>query len=456
MNSNTYILSAGLEFFYALVSAILLVGCLLDHDRKRLANRVMIAMLSVHTVMNLVDACIWLWCDVPSMVALMKVLSFVSYALGCALFAIFAYLLVCYIREYASVPKWVIRAIIALSGFMALLWVISIFNGMYYVWDENGICTHGDLYYMSQGFGALFLILSIALVLAYRSTLGRKDSTVLVLYGAIPLAAFAFVPIWDVVPVYTASTISLLLYYTIIHVEHGQRAAEQRERLIKQELELMNSRTAVMLSQIRPHFLYNTLSAIAQLCETSPQKAKETTLYFSEYLRRNMRALEQKEPILFEKELEHVKTYLLIEHVRFGDNLRVEYDIKATEFTVPALCLQPIVENAVKHGINVKEDGGCVTIQTRELPEHFEITVKDDGVGFDTARIQKDDGRHIGISNVRQRLESMMGAELIVTSQIGEGTVVTILIPKKPGAFGQDYSQCTRNPAISTSVSSSQ
>ena len=428
---SVYVLSAGLEFFFAVVSVILLIGCLLDHDRKRPANRILIAMLAVHALMNAADACLWLWCDVPALLTLMKGLSFVSYGLGCAIFALFATLLVCYIREYATVPRWVEACILSLSGIMSILWVVSLFNGMYYYWDENGACQLGELYFVSQAFGILFLAGNIVLVLAYRKALPKSDCAIMILYSAIPLASFVFVPFWDVVPLYMASTVSLLLYYTAIHVEHGQRVAEQEARLARQELELSNSRTAMMLTQIQPHFLYNTLTAVAQLCEKNPKQAKVTALHFSEYLRSNMDALTRTSPIPFEQELAHVKTYLAIEQVRFGEFLRVAYEIGETDFELPPLCLQPLVENAVKHGVGLKEDGGTVTIQTRELPDGYAITVSDDGVGFDTAKQPRDGKAHIGIPNVRERLRSMMDADLSIESEPGRGTTVRMIIPKK-------------------------
>ena len=431
MNDAVYLLSAGLEFFFAAVSGILLIGCLFDHDRKRPENRMTIAILAVHALMNAVDACIWLWCDVPALLTLMKILSFVSYGLGCAIFAMFTSLQLSYIREYAPVPKWIPYGVLTLSVVMTVLWIASLFNGMYYYWDESGVCQIGSMFFLSQVFGALFLTGNIALVLVYRRALPERNWIVLILYSAIPLLSYVFVPLWDVVPLFTASTISLLLYYTVIHVEHGQRAAEQEMRLAKQELELAGSRAAMMLTQIQPHFLYNTLTAIAQLCENDPKKARETTLCFSEYLRSNMDALTETKPIPFEAELNHVKTYLAIEQVRFGAFLQVSYDIGTTGFEIPPLCLQPLVENAVKHGVGASEDGGTVTIRTRELPNGYEIAVSDDGVGFDPARIFTDGKAHIGIENVRERLRAMMDAEVFIESERGCGTDVRITIPKK-------------------------
>lgn len=147
----------------------------------------------------------------------------------------------------------------------------------------------------------MFLLFGIGLVLAYRRALPKRDAFVLLLYSAVPPVSFVFVPFWDVVPVYTASTISLLLYYTIIQVEYGKRAAEQETRLAVQALELSNSRTALMLSQIQPHFLYNSLEAVGYLCRANPPLAEETITRFSMYLRGNMDSLTNRGTISFEQ-----------------------------------------------------------------------------------------------------------------------------------------------------------
>ena len=116
MKASVYLLSAGLEFFFAVVSVILLIGCLFDHERGRKANRIFIAILIVHALMNVVDALLWLWCDAPELLALVKVLSFLSYALGICIFVLFTSLLVCYLREYVPVPSWVTGMAAAVSA----------------------------------------------------------------------------------------------------------------------------------------------------------------------------------------------------------------------------------------------------------------------------------------------------------------------------------------------------
>ena len=151
---------------------------------------------------------------------------------------------------------------------------------------------------------------------------------------------------------------------------------------------------------------------------------------FAEYLRNNLSSLEETGLIAFETELEHIKTYLDIEKVRFEDTLEIEYCIQCVDFSLPVLTVQPIVENAVKHGTSKKRGGGKVTISTYEANDSYVITVLDTGSGFDPEKPKNDGKRHIGIENVKQRLCNMCRGTLTIESEVGVGTIATIRIPK--------------------------
>ena len=196
------------------------------------------------------------------------------------------------------------------------------------------------------------------------------------------------------------------------------------------ELKIQESHISIMLSQIQPHFLYNTLNSIYYLCETNPMRAKYMVNSFSEYLRNNLSSLEETGLISFETELSHIKTYLDIEKVRFEDTLEIEYDIQCIDFSLPVLTVQPIVENAVKHGTSKKRGGGKVTISTFEEKGNYVIKVSDTGCGFDPTKSKDDGKRHVGIENVKQRLSNMCEGSLTIESKVGVGTVATIKIPK--------------------------
>ena len=202
------------------------------------------------------------------------------------------------------------------------------------------------------------------------------------------------------------------------------------KKISEQEAELMESRVAIMLSQIQPHFLYNSLTSISYLCGKDPAAAKHAINDFADYLRGNMDSLKQKTPVPFEMELKHVQIYLSLEKMRFEEELQIEYDIKVKEFRIPSLTIQPLVENAVKHGVGKSPEGGEVVISTREKENCYEVIVEDNGVGFDVNKIQEDGKTHIGISNVRSRLWEMSRATLDIVSAAGKGTTATITIPK--------------------------
>ena len=197
-----------------------------------------------------------------------------------------------------------------------------------------------------------------------------------------------------------------------------------------QEAKLEESRISIMLSQIQPHFLYNSLSAISYLCEQDPLAAQAAINDFSDYLRGNLDSLRLTVPVPFDKELEHIRIYLSLEKLRFGDELGLVYDIRTAGFLLPALTVQPLVENAVRYGVFGRAGGGTVTIATREYPDRFEITVSDDGVGYDPDAVQTDGRTHIGIENVRARLAAMVGGGLEIQSEKGAGTIATIKLPK--------------------------
>ena len=213
-----------------------------------------------------------------------------------------------------------------------------------------------------------------------------------------------------------------VFYYIWLHLQFVR--AHERDLMASQRIQLM-------LSQIRPHFLYNALGAIEELCDSDPPAAKQATVKFAQYLRGNVNALSEEGVIPFEKELQHTRLYLDLEQIRFEDALKVEYDIACTDFPIPTLTLEPIVENAVRHGVRGNPNGrGTVTLATRDCGDHYEVRVTDDGPGFDPDA-GSGDASHVGLRNVRERLETVCGGSLTIESAAHRGTTVTIRLPKE-------------------------
>ena len=183
------------------------------------------------------------------------------------------------------------------------------------------------------------------------------------------------------------------------------------------------------MSQIRPHFIYNTLGSIEQLCELDPPKAGELVHDFAKYLRGNFGELDNPKPILMSQEMEHVHHYLNIENVRFPD-MTFSFEMNTDDFYIPALTIQPIVENAIKHGLMRLQKGGTIRVVSYDTDTEYCVSVTDDGVGFDTTQLL-DERKHVGLRNIRERLRAMVGGVLEIESQEGVGTKVLIRIPKE-------------------------
>ena len=218
--------------------------------------------------------------------------------------------------------------------------------------------------------------------------------------------------------------------FTVV-IKSINRSVQDGRRATMLEAELTNNQVELMMSKIKPHFVFNALAVIYDLCDREPQTAKKGLEFFTKYLRSNMNAIGVNECIPFDKELMHAKSYLYIEGLRKGDKLSVEYDLKTTDFNIPPLALETIVENAVRHGIALKREGGTVRISTYENENEYVVVVEDDGVGFDVNEKQSDDSRsHIGIENTISRMKRMCNGDVNIYSEIGKGTKVELIIPK--------------------------
>lgn len=365
----------------------------------------------------------------PQCAGLLQGVSTVSYFVGSFYWGLFWLYLKCYYPPKKNERLIHIFAVAAYV-FYSILIIVNLHTGIFFIVDENGIVQYNQNDIVSTILAAGVVL--IYLIYIFRLQCDRRTKWSLASYSLLPaltLLINAVVTIRNEIynlDWFTNLAVLLPLYLIFFNVY-----LERSRTLLREEARNTELRTAVMISQIQPHFLYNSLTTIAALCESNPREAKEATVAFSEYLRGNMDAIDRSAPVTLTAELEHVKTYLWLEQLRFQDKLQVEYDIQAKKFLLPALSLQPIVENAVKHGICGKKGGGTVKISTRETDSGFVITVTDNGVGFDPD-MKPDDGRqHIGIGNVRNRLAKMVHGTLSIRSLPGVGTKAEIYIPKE-------------------------
>lgn len=229
---------------------------------------------------------------------------------------------------------------------------------------------------------------------------------------------------------YIVGTIVFVSSQFVFMVKYLRESILREKQAKELEKELLQAKIKVMLSQIQPHFLFNSLLAIQQLCDENPQKAEAAVRDFSGYLRSNLDALSCSHLIPFAKELEHIQHYLALEQVDPTSCQKVIYQLGIVDFRLPALTVQPIVENAVRHGLGTKTQGGTITITTEDTLEAVVITVSDDGTGFDSSTQRQKERRHVGLKNVELRLKAQCNGYLVVHSTKDVGTTVKMIIPK--------------------------
>ena len=354
---------------------------------------------------------------------------FVYYAVTAVLFLLLLKYVIAYISSFGKVSKIYMRMGWLLACLHLLGCMITPFTGFYYSITEENMYRFGNGIWCFNILPIAVLSMISILAFRFRKILPlRAVATLFGFVGIVVLGQIVKILLDNVFSVNPPITLAIVVMF--FHIQFDKDMQLKKDR---QELEELN--TKIMLSQIQPHFLYNTLATIRGLCETNPVMAKELINDFSIFLKANMDSLTTNILIPFEQELLQVKSYLNIAQQMYGENLQVVYDIQATQFFIPTLSIQPIVENAVHKGIRKKENGGILVIHTEEDEQYFHIIISDNGIGFDK-NILKEDG-HIGIQNVQKRLYTMCKGILEIETTLGKGTTVHIKIPKISGRDGR-------------------
>ena len=321
-----------------------------------------------------------------------------------------------------------IRPFWALAGLNALIHLTALFSGVCFSINAANQFTRGPLGYSCHITSGILLAYLVWRTVREYSRVKRSEMWIPIFNALLIVASVAADSVVDYqkLPI-TFLTISVagstLFYYIWLHLQ----LVREHERAIQAE-----QRIQIMMTQIQPHFLYNTIATVKALCRKDPEKAAEVAEKFGQYLRQNLDSLDSASLIPFDRELEHTRLYADIEMVRF-ENVHVEYDIADRGFSLPPLTVQPMVENAIRHGVRIREEG-MVRVATRRMPDHHEIIIADNGIGFDPKTIDTAEGQHIGIRNVRERVEKLCGGSLTLESRIGEGTTATIRIPAEEAA----------------------
>ena len=419
-------LNIGLLVFAILVTFFILLGCVGYKSRNLSYMRNFVWIVCMNLVMLIGECGLWIMKLGFKNVWLTKLFGFFSYGGGTIMALFYLFCILSFVEERGA-PDVSYRSAYLMRivcGCYLVLVFLSMFNGMLFQVDAHGNLTDGSYYWIAWLIDPMILLIEILVVVHYRKNLSRLGTIVMLNFGLVSLLTTGLQSIWYPVPELLACTLALLLMFMLFYWEMAKN-------LVENERELMQSQMSLAISQIQPHFLYNTLSTIAELCRKDSAMAEEVTYRFALYLRGNLEHMGDSFPVEFSKELKHVQTYLWIEKIRFQEELQVVYDIQTEDFIIPALTVQPLVENAVKHGMMGSENVCTITIRTKCVERGYQVIIEDDGCGFDPEQVKNDGRKHIGIESVRNRLRFMVGGILTVRSVIGKGTTVIIEIPGK-------------------------
>ena len=409
-----------LDLFGVVVILIIFFSCLEERLKKESDSNYFICIILSVLIALTADIVSWIGEGDPNLSTLTSVGNTVAACAG----YIATFFFVMYMRKNLFPNSKAAMVTTYVFGALSLISVIVVsldgYKDFSFIVDSAGHYVPTDMvasFFWHLQFPVIaFLTTALMLILAQRVSARTRISYLL--YILFPTVGAVLDYMFHGLSLtFIGMATSIMIIYTNIYLQKRKLISEQR--------------TALMMSQINPHFMYNTLSAIAALCEIEPKEAKALTLEFSSFLRQNLETLSAKKLISIEQELKHVECYLKIEKARFKDKINVDYSLGCEGFFLPALTIQPIVENAVKHGITKKAGGGTVKISTYKNNGFYVIEIKDDGVGFDENSLLDTTHAHVGIENVKNRLRDMCRGSLEVKSMRGVGTRVTISIPAK-------------------------
>jgi len=328
------------------------------------------------------------------------------------------YLLHCSGERRKRTPLF--SSMITLWAVYAVMLIFTQFTTEIYTITPDNVYRRGPWYFLLLVPPAAMMALNCGALIARQKRLTKRQILAFSVYLLVPLGCMLFQMVqYGLLMIVIGTSVSIMIMFVFIlldQVEHG----------IRQQEENASQRASIIVLQMRPHFIYNTLMSIYYLCKQDAEKAQQVILDFSKYLRANFTAIAKEDTIAFSEELEHTRAYLAVEQARFRDQLMVEFDTPFTDFRIPPLTLQPIVENAVKHGLDPELEPLFISVSTKEADGYAEITVDDSGPGFTPA---DDDEPHIALANISERLEMMCRGEMTIGKRDCGGTIVTIRIP---------------------------
>ena len=306
-----------------------------------------------------------------------------------------------------------------------ILYVTSpLTNGLVFKINYQNRFFRGPLGYTIYFVTAFYLVvLVIVSIKSFRGNNRRKGILLLFIVSMMLMSMFLEYRNWTPGYIDEASALSILIYYIYLIVVYQQ---ELRESIAQKELKIAQDKVAMLQEQIRPHFIFNSLNVIRALIKRDPVKAAEGIDHFSDYLRAHVFALKSPELIPFDEELVNVKAFIALAQPSYEKPIDISYDLKVTDFMIPPLSLEPIVENAVKHGIG--KDGGYINVSSEVKDGNYVITVENSNIEKIDYSQKERTGLGVGLENTKTRLDIQLGGTVDLNIS-EEKTTVMITIP---------------------------
>lgn len=304
--------------------------------------------------------------------------------------------------------------------------IIAIIFSVFIVFTDISVYSSQDAFYD----GSFFIMLAYSSYILVKAVVKKRKRAVLICIGSFIMYFGAFHDILRGSGVFYSKIGEINAYTYFIYLLIFAFVLFQNTK--EYQLSIFNSELNFLHAQIQPHFLFNTINTIITYCRQEPNVARELLLDLSTYLRGKFDYDSENMQIALKEEIELIKSYLTIEKVRFGDRLEVVYDIDENiDITVPCLIFQPLVENAVKHGLKDNIKGVKIQILVKKMDNYISLQVKDNGKGIDEDtlfKLLKQESTGVGINNTSKRLKLYYDTDLIIKSS-NQGTCITIRIP---------------------------
>ncbi len=399
-----------------------LVAALIMPNSDRWSKRFFITFFSIlvlYSSFTTVD--MFLTSSSSDMITVLKIIYYIETLLALSLFPMLtAYLLHC--CSESLIHSRLFHAAVILSGICLILMSFSPFTTWFYYFTPINQYHRGPLYSTIIVLMNSIMVLNLVGVIQRREKLSKKHFYAY-LISIVPLTIALFIHLFVSVFMFLGFGFAICAFSMFVIIQ-----SDQIDQNLRQRRKIANQRASIMVLQMRPHFIHNTMTSIYYLCGQDPKKAQQVTLDFNTYLRKNFTAIASEDTVPFSEELEHTRAYLAVEQAQFEDQIFVDFDTPHTAFFVPPLTLQPIVENAIKHGMDPDSEPLHISIQTRKTISGSEIIVEDNGSGFDP---DDKNETHLALTNIRQRLKLMCSGKLKITPHEGRGTTVKVVIPSE-------------------------